>query len=176
MKRRVKILVILGIVSLIGVGLFSIARGIVDKGYSSEARLIREEEEKREKQNKVSLPEQTKELGNHGENYTPGEMYSGDKPIYLDRLKDILSSEGSPYKDIEYTVEEQDLSNGEKLFSIKSDGDVVLEVYGNSVDYAPYMFVSKNKLTSEEKEFFRNLQNGEEGYNEETKEYYWLYY
>lgn len=176
MKRRLKILIILGVIGLIGVGLFSLSKVIVDKGYSSESRLVEEEKEKKEHQNKVALQSKSKELGNHGENYTPGEIYSGDKPLYMIRLDDILTKDDSPYRDLEYSISEENLSSGEKRFYISFDDDSTLEVYGNSTDYAPYMFTSKTDFSLEQDEFFSNLQNGKTGYNEETGEYYWLYY
>lgn len=176
LKKRIKILVILGVISLIDVGLFGLSKIIVNKGYSSEASLIKEEQEKKDNQNKVSVYSKPKDVGNHGENYTPGETYGDGEPLYLTRIKDILNHEDSPYKELDCTISEEDLSNGEKRFYIMSNKDIVLEVYGNSTDYAPYMFTSKTDFSLDQDEFFSSLQNGKTGYNEETKEYYWLYY
>lgn len=171
-------LIILGVVGLIGVGIFSLSSTIVNRGYSSEKRLVEEKEEEKEEQRVVEVPKREKEIGNHGSNYNPGEVYDVDEPVYRKRVKDILNMEDSPYNGVNFSIDEVDLSTGEKKFTIKSDSDgsTLLEVYGNNVDYAPYMFTSTDEFSEEEIDFFENLQNGEQGYNEETGEYYWLYY
>ena len=175
MKKRVKILAILGVVCIIGIGLFSLSSSIVSRGYNSEDRLKVEEKEKKDKQKVVKLDNINKSIGNHGEQYSPGEIYDDGEPVYLKKIQDILNMDGSPYKGLDYEIQEEDLLSGEKKFSVINGNDVIIDIYGNDVDYSPYIFSSKDSFSSEEVEFFENLQNGQQGYNEETKEYYWVY-
>ena len=90
-------LLILGIVGLIGVGLFTLSKGIVNIGYSSEARLIREEEEKREKQNKVETDTGKKFVGEVEDGYSRVERIFDDKNLE-ERRSELLQENESMVK------------------------------------------------------------------------------
>lgn len=87
-------LFILGIIVLIGVGLFSVSKGIVNKGYSSEARLVEEDREKKEKQNKVDTETGKKFVGEIEDGYSMVERIFDDKN--LEERRSELLQESKP--------------------------------------------------------------------------------
>lgn len=93
MKRRIKMLFIIGIVVLIGVGLFSISKGIVNVGYSSEDRLVEEDREKKEKQNKVDTETSKKFIGEVEDGYSMVERIFDDKNLEERRSELLQESE-----------------------------------------------------------------------------------
>ena len=167
LKKRIKVaLVVIGL-GLVCLGVYKLSEGIVKSGYSSEDKLYREKQQKEENQ-KVVISDDTTS-GVHNSKYTPGTN------VYMERLNDFLYSSDSPYNNLEYNVVEQNLDNGEKKFIIKYDSSVVLTILGNDVDYTPYMFIKDSKFSEEEKVYYENLGNGEEGYMEDTNQYYWVF-
>lgn len=88
-------LFILGIVVLIGVGLFSVSKGIVNKGYSSEARLVEEDREKKEKQNKVDTGTGKKFVGGIEDGYSMVERIFDDKNLEERRSELLQESEST---------------------------------------------------------------------------------
>ena len=86
-------LFIIGIVVLIGVGLFSISKGIVNVGYSSEDRLVEEDREKKEKQNKVDTETSKKFIGEVEDGYSMVERIFDDKNLEERRSELLQESE-----------------------------------------------------------------------------------
>lgn len=97
------------------------------------------------------------------------------KNEYLLRLSTILSREDSPYHSYysECSAIAEDLQGGDKVINIIHENNIILSVYCNSIDYAPYMFTKSSPFSEEEDKFFSSLENGESGEDEGV--YYWRY-
>lgn len=168
MNKRIKLILILLGVSLIGIGIFRISKGIVGVSYSSEEIVRAKDEEEKLKQKKVEVVEEPKVIGVHGYN-------AGDN--YLDKIGNILSSEGSPYGSLYRSCRavEYDLDSGDKRIDLYDNDNVMLSIYCNNIDYSPYMFTKNTEFSVGEDEFFSSLANGETGILD-SGEYYWLFH
>lgn len=180
-KKRIINIICICILGVTGFGIYSLANTIVNKGYSSLVTLEQEKLEDLEDNRVVEIKddgENIKEGAVRKYKYNPGEIQDDDgNKIYLERVRDILFDRNSPYNNMSsnFTIEELDLSNGEKKFVVTDKGKEVITMYGNNVDYSVYMFTKSVEFGSKENEYFNNLANGTTGYNKETNEYYWVY-
>lgn len=94
---------------------------------------------------------------------------------YILRLASVLNTDNSPYHKFyaECNGVAEDIEGGDKLVTIMHEDEVVVSVYCNSVDYAPYMFTKTTPFTDAENTFYSSLGNGETG--EDNGVYYWKY-
>lgn len=200
MKKRMKVLIILGVVVVSSLGVYGLSSFIVDKSYDSYLEVSKEKSDKEKKQKKVEITDaeepnevsdqqsevETREKQEYtyedyskyeGVEYKPGDTINDEGVrVYIERLRNVVFASNSPF--YQYmntcTIQEEDLASGAKKFTLKTEsGDIFLMVYGNSVDYAPYIFAKTTAFTPEEEKYIKSLGNGVSGFNNETGEYYW---
>lgn len=168
-------LFILGIVGLIGVGLFSISKGIVNVGYSSEARLVEENMEKKEKQNKVETGK--KFVGEVEDGYSMVERIFDDKnleerrsellqeseptvsgildyirDVYKERFESLEVGEWRVASDADYILSSREVTNydwyrlQQNSLVYVSDGAFIIDMFDSTYIVYGYNYSSTDKL------------------------------
>lgn len=175
MKRHVRVLFILGIVGLIGIGLFSISRGIVNIGYSSEARLVEENMEKKEKQNKVetgkkfvgevedgysmverifddkNLEERRSELLQESESIVKG-ILDYIRDVYKERFESLEVGEWRVASDADYILSSREVANydwyrlQQNSLVYVSDGAFIIDMFDATYVVYGYNYLSTDRL------------------------------
>lgn len=178
LKKRIKIIAVVALIGVMLLGIFCLARAIIDNSYSS-LEIVQEQVVEEE----IMAPEVTQEPleteGAHGfisDEEVQGIAESSNIPDYVARVLYLLTLDNSPYKDLNLDYVESDLENGEKVISIidSESNELLVDVYCNSVDYGSYMYVKKEPFSEEEDTFYMAMGNGETG--EHDGEYYWYFY